>query len=82
MTASDNAIKAVITKERLDDPLHCQTEPQLTFLGFFADSEERYKRGERQVFCTRCEKWRWPDRLCADATPGNPEGLLGEEQGQ
>lgn len=39
----------------------CET---LGYLQAHADAERRIKRGERQVFCKTCQKWRWPDELC------------------
>lgn len=39
----------------------CET---LGYLQAHFDAERRIKRGERQVFCKTCQKWRWPDELC------------------
>ncbi len=49
------------------DPLGCQERPRLGYLADFADMDERLARGEKQSFCTRCERWRWKDQLCSQA---------------
>lgn len=41
----------------------CQAQT-LGYLQAHFDAERRIKRGERQVFCKVCQKWRWPDELC------------------
>lgn len=35
----------------------------LNYFGFFADAEAREARGERQVRCPGCGRWRWPHLL-------------------
>lgn len=31
--------------------------------------EARYKQGDRQLFCARCDRWKFPDELCDEARP-------------
>jgi len=28
------------------------------------EAQRRLRRGERQVFCPTCERWRWPEECC------------------
>lgn len=39
------------------------TEDGLGYLAWHYDAERRYRRGQRQVYCTACRKWRWPDHV-------------------
>jgi hypothetical protein len=55
----------------LYDPLRCQQWPRLPYVGAHTDATRRLKRGERQVFCARCARWRWNDQMCAGAKEGN-----------
>lgn len=42
---------------------HCQT-PKMGYNAAHSDADRRLAEGQRQVFCTRCERWQWPDELC------------------
>lgn len=34
------------------------------YIAWHAEAENRMKRGERQKWCTGCERWRWRDETC------------------
>lgn len=42
--------------------LFCRT-PILSYALRFR-SAKRYKAGQRQAYCARCERWKWPDQVC------------------
>lgn len=44
----------------------CQT-PTLPYLAWHDDADRRVAAGERQVWCSRCERYKWPDVACARA---------------
>lgn len=35
-----------------------------TYIQSFFYAMRRMARGERQVYCRKCQKWQWPDELC------------------
>jgi hypothetical protein len=37
----------------------------LGYLAWHADADRRSKAGQRQKYCTRCRRWRWPDGYAA-----------------
>ena len=37
------------------------------YLDVVFDAERRMARGEKQVFCKSCQRWKWPDKLCGYA---------------
>jgi len=39
----------------------------IDYIAWHMEAEIRHKRGERQLFCTVCERWHWPDHLCKEA---------------
>lgn len=41
-------------------PCGCK-EDALGYLAWHRDAERRHRAGQRQVYCTACRKWRWPD---------------------
>lgn len=45
------------------------------YIAWHVDALHRAARGQRQRFCLRCRRWRWPDLLGAGAEPvdKNPE---------
>ncbi len=47
-------------------PAACLND-HMTYLQWHAAAERRAQRGARQVFCEVCQRWQWPDRLCAIA---------------
>ncbi len=44
----------------------------LGYMEAHADAERRMARGEHQVLCQQCERWRW--RLCAYAKKTTKKG--------
>jgi len=48
----------------------CQ-EPTLPYIAAHADAQRRMRKGQRQVYCKTCKRWKWPDELCplADTQP-------------
>ena len=36
------------------------------YMARLADSDRRYKAGERQVMCTICCLWVWPSHVCEE----------------
>jgi len=32
----------------------------IEYVKFFDDAARRHRRGERQLYCSVCRKWRWP----------------------
>jgi hypothetical protein len=43
--------------QRIKDGFICIT----SYGAFLDECRERIKRGEKQLFCPRCEKWVWPE---------------------
>lgn len=41
----------------------CQM-PRHSYRQAHEDAEQRLTRGERQVFCVVCRRWKWVDELC------------------
>lgn len=41
----------------------CQ-QTRLPYCAAHADADRRIKRGERQIWCRLCLRWKWPDTLC------------------
>ncbi len=44
----------------------CQTQ-DLHYLEVIVDAQKRMEQGQQQVFCLRCSRWKWPDKLCDEA---------------
>ena len=38
---------------------------RLPYLAFHEDAERRAVKGQEQVLCATCERWRWPDHVRA-----------------
>jgi hypothetical protein len=58
-----------------DWPVGCVNTPpdyaQLSYGDWHTMAEARTKRGERQVWCKTCERWRWKTTPC-DGTASAP----------
>jgi hypothetical protein len=56
---------------------HCQAAlERQPYIAAHSDAERRMQRGQRQVFCSVCERWQWLDRLCPIAQLRNEEGAM------
>lgn len=42
---------------------NCQT-PKMSYQAAHTDARVRMKKGERQVYCTVCQRWKWQHELC------------------
>lgn len=53
-----------------DWPQDCRHRPadarDLGYLAWHAMADARVKRGERQVWCLSCKRWRWPTTPCTE----------------
>jgi len=54
------------------DPIGCQAAMGIRQTGMLPnekDAQKRYKRGDTQVLCAICDRWRWGDTRCKDFSP-------------
>lgn len=42
------------------NPVSCDRTPTLPYLAWFDECARRYKRGERQYRCSKCQGYYWP----------------------
>ena len=41
----------------------CQ-EPDAPYIASHTNAKRRMKKGQQQVFCETCQRWKWQDQLC------------------
>jgi hypothetical protein len=64
--------------ETLNHPqiAECQTH-KMPYMAAHADAHKRMKKGERQVYCTTCQRWKWQHELCSIAVTRPTVGIPG-----
>jgi hypothetical protein len=45
------------------DACGCKDDDHLGYCAWHADAERRHKAGQKQVWCSICGKWRWPNQV-------------------
>lgn len=48
-------------------PITTEVFHSINYIASHEEAELRHKRGEKQVFCTTCERFKWPDHLCEES---------------